>query len=94
MKNAWLIFSLSIVCLVVLASVGEACPNCKENLAGDPTSDGLARGFYYSILFMVSMPFFILGSLSAYFYYLVKRDAAEKAKLITEANSLDVSLTS
>ena len=76
-KHAWL-FSLALVLL--LAALAEACPNCKEAIATDPAKQGLARGLYYSILFMMSMPFFILGGLCTYFYYLVCRDRAEKAK--------------
>jgi hypothetical protein len=72
---------LTVILLFLLASNADfalACPNCKENMAGDPTANGLARGFYYSILFMVSMPFLIFGSLSLYFYYLVRRAETEK----------------
>jgi hypothetical protein len=73
-----LLGSLALVLLV--AAVAEACPTCKDTLAGDPAQQGLAKGIYYSILLMMAMPFFLLGSLSAYFYYLVRRDQAEKAK--------------
>lgn len=70
--------------LLVVATLAHACPNCKETLGGDPAQQGLAKGIYYSILFMMSMPFFIFGSLCSYFYYLVCRDRAEKAKLTAE----------
>ena len=43
-----------------LTGVASACPSCKESLH-DPASANLARGFYYSILFMVSMPFVNYG---------------------------------
>jgi len=78
---------LAVVVLLLLAIGSEAafaCPTCKESLAHDPASAGLARGFYYSILFMVSMPFVIFGGMSAYFYWEVRRararQAAEQAK--------------
>jgi hypothetical protein len=77
-RNAWL---LSLLLVLLVAALAEACPNCKDTLATDPAKQGLARGIYYSILFMMSMPFFILGGLCTYFYYLVCRDRAEKAKL-------------
>jgi hypothetical protein len=80
-KHAWL---LSLALALLLAALAEACPNCKETLATDPARQGLARGIYYSILFMMSMPFFILGGLCTYFYYLVCRDRAEKARLGVE----------
>ena len=57
MNNKLLQCFVSFVVVLTCVAFAEACPNCKENLAGDPTSEGLAQGFYYSILFMVSMPF-------------------------------------
>jgi hypothetical protein len=77
-RNSWL---LSLAIVLLLAALAEACPNCKDTLATDPAQQGLVRGIYYSILFMMSMPFFIFGGLCSYFYYLVCRDRAEKAKL-------------
>jgi hypothetical protein len=71
---------ISLGLFLLAATVAHACPNCKETLATDPAAQGLAKGIYYSILFMMSMPFFILGGLCSYFYYLVCRDRAEKAK--------------
>jgi hypothetical protein len=74
----------AVAFVVFFAGVAAACPTCKESLAHDPASANLARGFYYSILFMVSMPFLIFGGLSAYFYWEVRkaqaRQAAELAK--------------
>lgn len=35
----------------------------------DPDSANLVRGYFWSILFMMSMPFLIMGGLSTYFYY-------------------------
>lgn len=54
------------------ASVASACPSCQAALAegqGD-----LARGIYYSILFMMSMPFAIVGTFGCMAYRAVKRD--------------------
>ena len=78
---------VGLVAMFVLTFVAlaEACPNCKDAISGDPAQQGLAKGLYYSILFMMSMPFFIFGSLSAYFYYLVRCDQHAKAR---QASSL------
>jgi len=54
------------------ASAASACPSCQAALAegqGD-----LARGIYYSILFMMSMPFAIVGTFGAMAYRAVKRE--------------------
>ena len=69
----------AVAVVLLLAGVAAACPTCKENLAHDPASANLARGFYYSILFMLSMPFLIFGGLSAYFYWEVRKARARQA---------------
>jgi heme/copper-type cytochrome/quinol oxidase subunit 2 len=65
------------------ASVLLACPTCKDNMAHDPASANLVRGYAYSILFMLSMPPLIFSSLSLYFYWEVRkarqREAAKTA---------------
>lgn len=46
-----------------LAGRAPACPNCKEAVAAQPSEvAGMARGFNYSVLFMVCMPFLLLGT--------------------------------
>jgi hypothetical protein len=75
--------AFAVALVLVLADFAAACPTCKDNLAHDPASANLARGIYYSILFMISMPFLIFGSLCTYFYWEVcrarKRQAREPA---------------
>jgi hypothetical protein len=52
--------------LLILGVAGEvaACPNCKEAVANQDGSDAkrLADGYSYSILFMMAMPFTLLGT--------------------------------
>jgi len=85
-------------CLLLIAACAlcpaalQACPTCKDNLAHDPAAAGLVRGYAYSILFMLSMPPLIFGSLCAYFYWEVRRArlqtrrASEGAPLATSAS--------
>jgi hypothetical protein len=40
-------------------------------MASDPAQAGLVRGIFWSILFLLSMPFLILAGLGGYFYWLV-----------------------
>lgn len=75
-RRKWLHTTLSwtaiflLVTLISLAEPAWACPTCKESLVhSDPDSANLVRGYFWSILFMMSMPFLILGGLSTYFYY-------------------------
>lgn len=75
-------FALAALAIALVAVLGEpalACPTCKDQLAHDPASANLARGFYYSILFMLSMPPLIFGSLVAYFYWEVRKARARQA---------------
>ena len=76
--NRWrniLVFGL----VTLSAAVATACPTCKDSLAHDPASANLVRGYAYSILFMLSMPPLILGGLSAYFYWEVRKAKARQA---------------
>jgi heme/copper-type cytochrome/quinol oxidase subunit 2 len=77
---------LALAIALLATGVVAACPTCKENLAHDPASAGLARGIYYSILFMISMPFLIFGGLSAYFYWEIRRAKARQAQESAEPN--------
>jgi hypothetical protein len=73
----------AIVALVVFAAIlsvadaAWACPSCKESLSASQAN--LARGFYYSILFMMSMPFLILGGIGGYFYWQIRKARAALA---------------
>jgi hypothetical protein len=65
-----LILAGAIALLLALEGLAAACPSCKESLASsDPQRENLVRGYFYSILFMLSMPFLIFTSLCGYFYY-------------------------
>ncbi len=68
----------AVALLLSLASTAWACPTCKEDLANDPQGRGLATGFYYSILLMMSMPFAIMGMLGTVAYRSIKRAQVER----------------
>lgn len=70
---------LALVIVLLLATVAEACPNCKDQLAADPTTHNIARGYFWSILFMLSMPILIITGLGSYFYYEIRRAYAQQA---------------
>ena len=59
---------------VALAQPAWACPNCKDSLAQQgENGPNVARGFYWSILFMMGTPFAILGGFSGYMYLEVRK---------------------
>jgi hypothetical protein len=59
-----------------------ACPNCKDALAADPEAANLARGLYYSILFMLAMPALILTGLGSLFYLEIRRAKKRQASQV------------
>jgi len=75
---------IALALLLAFADTAFACPTCKENMAGDPEAANLVRGYFYSILFMLSMPPLILSGLSLYFYYEVRKARALQAKAAAE----------
>jgi hypothetical protein len=45
-----------------LAGEVSACPNCKEAVAAQPEEvAAMKSGYNYSVLFMLAMPFTLLG---------------------------------
>jgi hypothetical protein len=74
-----LVFVAAMAVVLLAAQSASACPSCKAALANQEGKGDLVSGFMYSILFMLSMPFAIFGSMSSYFYYLVRRARREQA---------------
>lgn len=70
---------LPLVALLLIAGIAEACPTCKDQIAGDPAAQNMARGYAYSIVFMLSVPPLILTGLGTYFYLEVRRAYAKQA---------------
>jgi uncharacterized paraquat-inducible protein A len=70
------LLKLAIVVVAVLMVSAEvmACPTCKNGMSGgDPLSVARASGYFYSILFMMSMPFLIVGTFGGAAYLSIKR---------------------
>ena len=84
-----------LVLVVVLCLAGDAwaCPTCKDGLAeNDPGSQAMAAGYFYSILFMMAMPFLIIGTFGSFAYLSVRR-AREAEALAAEGSQDSVELT-
>lgn len=67
---------LLILLLLLLVGVqcAEACPGCKDALSeNDPQHARMVRGYFWSILFMMAMPFTIAGTFGTFFYLEVRR---------------------
>jgi uncharacterized membrane protein len=75
---------LALVVVLCLAGDASACPTCKDGIAeNDPSSQAMAAGYFYSILFMMAMPFVIIGTFGG-FAYLSVRKAREAEALAAE----------
>ncbi len=68
---------LAAVLLLLSSAQVRACPNCKEAVAdGAVEASSLARGYNWSILFMIAVPFTMMttGALAI-------REAAKRGEL-------------
>ncbi len=68
---------------VLLLMTGEAwaCPTCKDGMSGsDPVSVARATGYFYSILFMMAMPFVIVGTFGGAAYLSIRRAREQQAR--------------
>lgn len=71
--------ALGALLIAAWTAAATACPTCKLALAeSDPVHQRMVAGYFYSILFMMSAPFILLGSFCTYAYILVRR--ARKAR--------------
>jgi len=75
-----MLIALALILVCLIASVAGACPTCKDGLAQvDPHGQSIAAGYYYSILFMMAMPFTILGTFGSIAYISIRRAARQQA---------------
>lgn len=88
LSQTLLVAVVMTIALTAFSSAAHACPGCKE--ATSEQSKNLARGFSYSILFMMPIPFIILGSFGGYVYYTVRKRDAEAAAPSTNSASANV----
>jgi heme/copper-type cytochrome/quinol oxidase subunit 2 len=76
---------LALAVVLLVSGVASACPTCKDQLAADPAAYNMARGYFWSILFMLSMPILIITGLGSYFYWEIRRAYAQEALQVTDA---------
>ena len=57
----------ALVVVLAVASTAQACPMCAEAIGNQSGSDssGMVTGYFWSILFMMSMPFTLFGGFTA-----------------------------
>lgn len=69
---------LFILALLLLPELLQACPNCKEAYTADGQSP-VSSGFNASIIFMMLMPFLVLGGFVIRLWMAQKRRARTNA---------------
>ncbi len=75
-----LIGLLLLVLVTCVATEAFACPTCKDGIAeSDPASQAQARGYFYSILFMMAMPFVIIGTFGGAAYWSIRKAREQQA---------------
>jgi hypothetical protein len=60
-------------------ALAQGCAMCATALGGP--SDPLSHGLNVSILFLLSMPFALLGTVGAWFFYIVRLDHRRRSTL-------------
>ena len=79
---------LVIVAVVTAASTAFACPTCKDSLgADDPGAQAMARGYFFSIIFMMAMPFVLVGTFGGAAYLSIRR--AREQQLTSSLDASD-----
>lgn len=69
-------FFVACAALIAACIAAEAfgCPTCKDSVnTSDPEGLNLARGYFYSILLMLAMPFTLAGSFGCYVWREMRR---------------------
>lgn len=85
-----LLVSLAVVVAVLSAGEAFGCPTCKDGVAeSDPEGMNIARGYFYSILLMLAMPFTLAGSFGAYVWREMRRQEFERRAAATPHESGD-----
>ena len=65
--------------LVAVPAPAAACPTCKDSIAqNDPQHQRMVKGYFYSILFMMSTPFVVVGTFGTMAYVSIRRARGQR----------------
>lgn len=68
------ILGVAIIAAVLVMADASACPTCKDAVnTSDVDGLNVARGYFYSILLMLAMPFTLVGSFGCYVWREMRR---------------------
>jgi hypothetical protein len=80
----------AVLIAVILPALLSACPSCKDAKSDTDYPGGsasLPRGFYYSILLMVSAPFVVVGGMALRMYLARRQSRAPEAAVGPEPDA-------
>jgi hypothetical protein len=79
MKPSWIVPSCGVAtALMTNPLAAHACAVCVTG-AGDPTTDA----FNWSVLFLMAMPYLVVGSIAGGLFYTYRRTAAKREQAQT-----------
>src|SRR5215467_12463399 len=95
LQHSWLRFIapliLAVAAIFVSAHKVSACPTCAEAVAAnDPEHEHMVKGYFYSILFMMGMPYTVFMCFAFYLYREVKKARARDAAAQHAAGEADL----
>ncbi|MFM7034667.1 MAG: hypothetical protein ACKOYJ_05660 [Planctomycetia bacterium] len=74
MESRSVLRGVAVVIALFLVAEAFGCPTCKDGIAAtDPDGLNVARGYFYSILFMLAMPFTLAGTFGVYVWRETRR---------------------
>ena len=74
MKRYLVVWLFVLTVSIAVGSDAWGCPTCKDGLqAADSEGANIARGYFYSILLMIAMPFTLAGSFGLYVWREMRR---------------------
>ena len=77
----------ALLLVVLCCSVAVACPNCSEGLADQTDGGDMVAGYFWSILFMMAMPFTIFTAIGGYMYLEVRKARKREEKSDAESSA-------
>ena len=84
MKSAALVCTVLALVCIFAGSDALGCPTCKDGLqAADSEGANIARGYFYSILLMIAMPFTLAGSFGLYVWREMRRQQRAAGNEVT-----------
>ena len=73
LSRKFLTAATALLLVVLYCSVADACPNCSNGLAQQSDGGNMVAGYFWSILFMMAMPFTIFTTIGGFMYLEVRK---------------------